>query len=287
MKPSRERNTSAVFLARGAEGILFDCGEGTQRQFLHKDLRLTRVTQVLLSHWHGDHVLGLAGLIATLGASEYPGTLRIFGPKETAQRLALWSRAVPFDHAIQLDVREFGEGGVFQRGPDFTLEALPLKHRVPCLGYAFQEADRRRMNVEALTALGVPQGPLWGALQHGQAVEWAGRRITPEEATVPVRGRRVAYLTDTLLTENCYRLAADADLLICEAPHASDLRDKADEYMHLTARDAGRIAARSGAKRLLLQHFSVRYTDTRELVDDARREFANTTAAEDFMTVEV
>jgi len=285
MKPTKERNPSAVFLSYKTEGILFDCGEGTQRQFVISGLKMTKITRVLLSHWHGDHVLGLAGLIATLGASDYTGTLHIYGPKDTSKRLALWFEAIPFDHRVEIQVHDIVKGGVFLETKDFLIEAQLLKHRIPCLGYAFQEKDKRRMNTDTLKKLSIPQGPLWGDLQDGKTITLKGKKITPEEVSTAIKGRRVVYITDTLLVENCYALAQDADLLICESPHSSALKDKAKEYMHLTSHDAGLIASRSNAKKLVLQHFSARYKNTQELEDDARDVFDNVITARDFLTL--
>lgn len=287
MKPSKERNPSAVFLEHEGEGLLFDCGEGTQRQFTLFGVKPTKVTRVFISHWHGDHVLGLAGLIATLGASEYTGVLHIYGPRETSKRLRSWLDAVPFDSGITVEAHDVLKGGIILETPSFTIEAQLLKHRLPCLGFVFQESERRKMNVEILTALGIPKGPLWGKLQAGGDVEWKGKKIGAVDVTSIVRGRRVAYITDTLLVDNCYALAENADILVCEAPHASDLADKAKEFMHLTAKEAGQIAHRSSVKQLILQHFSGRYADTSVLASDCREEFKNVMCAHDGMTLEL
>jgi len=285
MKPTKERNPSSILLEYKGEGILFDCGEGTQRQFSLCGLKPTKITRILLSHWHGDHVLGLAGLIATIVQSEYTGTLHVYGPPETSSRMADWFRAVPFDCNIDLKVHEITKGGVFLDTPDFTIEAQNLKHRMPCIGFAFHEKDRRRMREDVLKKLGIPQGPLWGKLQDGKTIEWQGNKITPDQVTVVVKGKRIAYITDTLPTENCVILAQDADLLICEAPHAADLRDKAQEYMHLTAEDAGLIASRANVHKLILQHISPRYKNAQQIEEDCRKVFDNTTIAHDFTRI--
>ncbi|MDO8661086.1 MAG: ribonuclease Z, partial [Candidatus Woesearchaeota archaeon] len=170
---------------------------------------------------------------------------------------------------------------------DFSVEARALKHRLPCIGFAVVEKDRRRMNVTAMKELGIPQNALWGQLQEGKTVTWKNKKIAPEQVTTLIKGKKVTYITDTLPVENCYRLAEDADVLICEAPHTSELKDKAEEYMHLTARDAGQIASRSDVKKLVLQHFSARYANTHEVEEDARVVFDNVIAAKDFMQIQV
>ncbi len=287
MKPTKDRNPSAVFLDYKGEGLLFDCGEGTQRQFFRASMKVTAVTRIFISHWHGDHVLGLAGLLSTLGTSDYDGEVHVYGPSGTTERLGLWMRAIAFDHGVNMKVHEVTKGGVILDTDDFFVEAYSLKHRIACLGFAFQEKDRRRMNVTALKTAGVPQGPLWGKLQDGQAVQVKGKTIMPDSVTTIVKGKRVAYITDTLPHENCYKLAKDADVLICEAPHSSDIQDKAEEYMHLTAEQAGKIASESGVKKLVLQHFSSRYPDTKELEADAKKVFANVVCASDFLGMTV
>jgi ribonuclease Z len=286
MMPTKARNTSAALLQHKGEGILVDCGEGTQRQFRLAGMSPTAVTKVLVSHWHGDHVLGLPGLIMTLGASGYQRKLDLYGPVGSKRQVKLIFDAFYYDAKIDLEVHEVEDGSIFE-GKDFRIEALPLKHKVPCVGYAVIEADRRRIDLAYTKKLGIPEGPLLGELQDGRSITWKGKTVTPKEATLLIPGRKVAFITDTTLVPNCYTLAQDADLLVCESSFASELEEQAREYGHMTAKEAATIADKAGAKQLLLTHFSARYADIKPVLEDARKVFRNALCASDFLRLEV
>ncbi|MEM4282256.1 MAG: ribonuclease Z [Candidatus Woesearchaeota archaeon] len=284
MMPTKERNTSAVFISHKNEGILIDCGEGTQRQLMLAGIRPTKITKILLTHWHGDHSLGLPGLVQTMAAMSYPGILEIYGPKGTVKRFNSIENSFYFDLRLKVKVREV-EGGVFFESKDIRLEAAEMQHPVPCNAYAVIEADRRKINLNVTKKLGIPEGVLLGELQEGKTIQWKGRKVTPEEATIVVRGKKVAFITDTIVTKKCEEIAADADLLICEAVYASNLAEQAKKYGHMTALESAQLAARANVKKLVLTHFSARYKDTAELELDARTAFDNVIAAKDFMEI--
>jgi len=153
--PTKKRNHSSVFLSYSSDGILFDCGEGTQRQLKMAGIKPTKITKVLISHWHGDHVLGLPGLISTLGISEYNKTLRIYGPKGTKEFIDHMFKASIFDVRIKVDVIEVEEGNFFN-GKDYSLESYPLEHIKNTVGYRFIEKDRRRINIVKVKILTNP-----------------------------------------------------------------------------------------------------------------------------------
>ncbi|MBS3095879.1 ribonuclease Z [Candidatus Woesearchaeota archaeon] len=284
MVPTKERNQIAVFLSYGSEGILFDCGEGTQRQFKIAGISLTKVTKILISHWHGDHVLGLPGLIQTLSSMDYNGKLEIYGPIGTKKRMESMFEAFVFDKKIDLAVNEV-KSGIFFENNEFQLGAHHLEHGIEILGYRFIEKDNRKVDMKKVKKLGIPEGPLIGKLQQGNAVEYSGKKIMPDDVTYIEKGKVVAYITDTLLCDNCHKIAENADLLICEATYSSKLVDKSEEYGHMTAKQAGQLANKSNAKQLVLIHFSARYKNTQELEEDARNVFDNTICANDFMKI--
>ncbi|MBI2655534.1 ribonuclease Z [Candidatus Woesearchaeota archaeon] len=286
MVPTKERNQTAVFLSYGSEGILFDCGEGTQRQFKIAGIPLNKVTKILLSHWHGDHVLGLPGLMQTLSSTDYNGTLEIYGPIGTKKRIESMFQAFVFDKRLDFRVKE-AKQGVFFDGMDFQLEAYPLEHGIETLGFRFIEKDKRKVDMKKARKLGIPEGPLIGRLQQGTSIEYNGKKIKPEDVTEMEKGKIIAYVTDTVLCDGCYKTADNADLLICEATYASKLVDKSEEYGHLTARHAGQLANKANAKQLVLIHFSARYKNTQEIEEDARNVFDNIICAKDFMRIEL
>jgi len=284
--PTKERNNSSFLLEYKGEGILFDCSENVQRQLRIAGVKPTKVTKILISHWHGDHVFGLPGLIYTLGMKEYSKTLRIYGPKGSKKYFANMLNSSAEEVRIKIEVKEIGEGE-FYEGKWYRLEASKLEHRSPALGFAFIEKDRRRINVRYVKKLGIPEGPLLGKLQEGKNIKFKGRTVSVKQATYIVKGKKIAYVADTLPCKGAYEIAKDADLLVAAATFASNEKDKAEKYMHLTAKESGLIASKSNAKKLVLIHFSTRYKDTQVLEQDARDVFDNSIAAKDFMKIDV
>jgi len=282
-KPTKERNHSAIFLSYGSEGILFDCGEGTQRQLTIAGIKPTKITKILITHWHGDHVLGLPGLIQTLGMSEYDKTLKIYGPKGTKERFASMMKSTVFEERVNVEVVEVN--GKFYDGSKYSLEAEEIEHITPTIGYRFVEKNRRKINLDFVKNQGIPEGPLLGELQEGRTITWKGSKISSKEATHTVKGKIICYLPDSIPSTNSLKLAQDADLLICESTYSSSMEDKAEKYKHMTSKQAALIANQANAKKLVLTHFSTRYKDTYELEEDAKDVFDNVVAAKDFMKI--
>ncbi|HLC65977.1 MAG TPA: ribonuclease Z [Candidatus Nanoarchaeia archaeon] len=284
MVPTKERNHSSIIIIFDGDGTLVDCGEGTQRQLKIAGIKPSVVSRILISHWHGDHVLGLPGLISTLSATEYAKPLEIYGPKDTAKRMELMENVFVFDRKIELTVKEV-ERGIVMETKKYYIETLPLEHNVPCQGYNFIEKDRRKINLKAAKKLGIPEGPLLGKLQDGMEIEFRGKKIKPDEVTEIVKGKKITLIADTIPTANATILAQDADILICESTYASDMADKAEKHAHMTAKQAAQIANVANVKKLFLTHFSARYTTPGILEEDAKDIFSNTEAAYDFKRV--
>lgn len=287
MVPTKERNHPGILLSYGSHGILMDCGEGIQRQIKTAGITPTKITKILISHWHGDHSLGLSGLIQTLGASEYGKTLEIYGPEGTEDKVKRALDVFVFEEKIDLKVKDVTEDGVFFENDEFALEAFKLKHGPKCIGFNFIEKDRRRINVAFIKKLGIPEGPLLGKLQDNKPVTWKGKTITPEEATYVVKGKKVSYVSDTLWCENSIKYPKNADLLICESSYLSKHEDKATQYKHITSKQAAMIASQANAKRLVLTHFSQRYKDVSEIEEEAKDIFYDVECAYDFMKIKL
>jgi ribonuclease Z len=194
--------------------------------------------------------------------------------------------AFVFDRPFEIKINEISSG-VFFQNKDFKLVALPLKHGIVTLGYAFIEKDRRRINLSAVKKFGIPTGPLLGRLQEGETIVFKGKKISPEKTTTIVRGKKIVFISDTEPCANCYKLAQDADLLICEAAYTSELEEKARQYKHMTAKEAGLVASRSNVKELVLTHFSARYKNTYDIQEDAQNVFDSVRCAEDFMKIKL
>jgi len=286
MVPTKERNHSAILIYHEKDSLLFDCGEGTQRQMKIAGIDINRISKIFLTHWHGDHVLGLPGLVQTMGAQNYDKTLHIYGPKGSKQHFEHLLKAFEFDIRIEIEVHDASEGVIY-KSSEYNIASLEMKHPVPTIGFAIIENPKRKMDLTALKKLGIPKGHLWGKLQDGHSITYKEKKINPDDATKLVPGKKVTYITDTKLCTNAVKLAEDSDLLICEATFLSEKEEKAEDYMHLTAQQAAQIASRSNSKKLLLTHFSARYKTTEELEEDAKAQFENTVCAYDFMKIKV
>jgi len=286
MVPTKERNHSAALISYGSEGILIDCGEGTQRQMKIAGVKPSKVTKILISHWHGDHVLGIPGLIQTLAKNGYDKVLEIYGPEGTKERMKNLFKAFSFEDKIETKIYEITKKRFFE-GKDFFLEALPLEHSILTLGFSFIEKNKRRIMIDAVRKLGIPEGPLLGKLQSGKSITFKRKKITPEQVTYTVKGKKLSFIADTVPCNNALELAMGSDILVCEATYANKLEEKAAEYKHMTAGQAGLLANQARAKKLILTHFSQRYKTMEEIEDDAKDIFSNTICAYDFMKIKI
>lgn len=284
MNPTKERNNPCTFIQEGTEGILVDCGENTQRQFQIKGISLTKITKILISHWHGDHTLGLPGVIQTLGSFMPNKTLKIYGPKGTIKNINNLIKIFPNspEKKINLEIKEIKEGKICKT-KDFEIFALPLKHGIPSIAYSLIEKDKIKIKKSELKKLGIPEGPIVGQIQRGEVVKWEGKSINLKKLTNIKKGKKITIIMDTLINENCYNIAQNADLLICESTYLSDLEDKAKDRLHLTSKQAALIAKNAKVGKLVLTHFSRRYKNTKDLEKEAKKIFKNTVAAKDFM----
>jgi len=286
MVPTKDRNHCSVFLRYKNEGIMFDCGEGTQRQLRIAGIKPTHVTKIILSHWDGDHVLGLPGLIQTLAMSEENKHLIIFGPKGSKKRFEYMFKAFEFYNKIDLVIKEFKEGK-FLDTAEYSLHAHKLEHKVLSYGFEFIEKDRRRISVEKVRKLGIPDGPVLGKLQQGNDVTFKGNKVKAKDVTYIVNGKQIGIISDTRLCNGCAKIAKDKDLLVSDSTFSHKEEEKAHKYYHMTARQAAEIAANANAKKLVLTHFSQRYKNVDDLVKDAKDIFPETVAAHDFMKIKI
>jgi len=285
MVPTKQRNHISILLNHKNENILIDCGENTQRQLKIANISPTKITRILITHWDGDHVLGLPGLIQTLAANEYNRTLYIYGPKKSKEFVVNMQKTYNLKDKIKFTVTEIKKDGLFLKEKNFSILAYHLKHTSTCLGYSFIEGDVRKVNIDVLKKYRIPQGPIIGNLQKGLNIKYEDKIIKFEEATYLKKGKKISIILDTLLVPNCYKIAQDSDLLICEATFANELENKAKAYKHLTAKQAAQIAKTSNVKKLVLTHFSQRYKTTQPLLKEAKKIFKNTIASKDFMSL--
>lgn len=270
--PTRERNHNGYLLRWDGAGILFDPGEGTQRQFRFTDVSAAVTDRICISHFHGDHCLGLPGVIMRLALDEghlpipvhYPA-----GGEEYFRRLCL---ATAGQEGAEVIPRPVLEAGVIHVDDEFTIRSAPLRHLVETYGYRVEEPERRHFLPDRLEALGI-EGPEVGHLHDAGSVVVDGRTITLEEVTELRPGQSFAYVLDTAWCDGALDLADGADMLLCESTFLSADEDLAERYGHLTARHAGRLAAEAGVGLLVLTHFSPRYHDEQAFADDAAVEY--------------
>ncbi|MEK6862956.1 MAG: ribonuclease Z [Nanoarchaeota archaeon] len=284
MLPTKERNPNAVFVSYNAEGILIDCAEGTQRQLRIAGISPTKVTKLLITHWHGDHVLGIAGLLQSLGASNYNKKLEIYGPKGSKNFFKNMMRGLVFKSRIRYELKEINQGKFFENN-DFYLESSKVKHGIDCLSYSLIEKDKLKINLNYTKKFGLVRHPLLGELQRGKNIIYQGKKIKVKDATFVKKGKKICFILDTYYDKKLINIAKDADLLISEATWLE--KDKLIDKEHLSAKDAGKLARRAKVKKLILTHFSQRYKDLNEVLKEAKKEFKNVEIANDLMSLEV
>lgn len=283
--PTRRRGMPSVAIRMSKSILLMDCGEGTQRQFIFSGLGVKPGFHIFLTHLHGDHVLGVPGLLFTLSMNGREKEVNIYGPKNTATLVKALTLPYLGTLNFTINIHELSPTDTVHIDT-VTVTAFKTDHTTNSLGYIVKEEDRPgKMRVDFLESLGVPRGPLWGQLQRGNSIKYGGRVITPEEALGPPRpGRKIVYTGDTRPCEEVVKAAQDADVLIHDATFDSSLREKAVEQGHSTAEDAAKTAAEASAKRLYLFHISPRYEDPEKLLIEARAIFPESYVAEDFET---
>ncbi|HEU4569000.1 MAG TPA: ribonuclease Z [Gemmatimonadales bacterium] len=287
--PTVDRNVAGLALQREGETILFDCGEGTQRQMMRYGVSFS-FTEVYFSHFHADHFLGITGLLRTLGLQDRQAPLTLYGPRGAervlGQAVSLGAERPKFP----VEIRELKAGEVLKR-KEYDIVAFPAEHRGESFGYAVAEHLRLgRFDPEQARALGIPEGPLWGRIHRGEDVTLPDGRVIRSEELVghPRPGRTVVYTGDTRPCRSVTEAARGADLLVHEATFGDDERDRARETGHSTARQAAEVARTAGVRRLALTHISARYTrEAPELLAEAREVFPEVAVARDGMRVEV
>jgi ribonuclease Z len=276
--PTRSRNHNGYFLRWESDGLLFDPGEGTQRQMLFAGVTASQITSICITHFHGDHCLGLPGVLQRMSLDQVPHVVEIGYPVQSREVFGRLRHASLFRDRLQVRERPVGqdgpEMGTVTSTPSFRLEARALSHSVPTFGYRLVEPDGRRMLPEKLAALGVT-GPDIGRLQREGRLAVGGRTVTLEQVSEPKPGQRFAFIMDTRLCDAAFALADQADMLVCESTFANAEAGLARDYGHLTAGQAGQIAAQSGTRLLVLTHFSQRYEsgDGKRLAAEAAAAF--------------
>ena len=285
--PSKSRNHTAILLTYNDENILFDCGEGTQRQFRKADLNPCKITRILISHWHGDHVLGIPGLLQTLASSGYGKTLQIYGPRGIKQKLEKTFELFGSKKEFNVKIHEINEG-VFVDEEEFFISATKTFHGLPSLAYSFVKKGLVRIDKDKMKKMKVPQGKHLQDLKEMKDVTLDGKKYKWKDLTYKEEDKKVTVILDTLHDKSLEKFSEKSDVLVCESSFDDELKEKASEHLHLTCVQAAEIAKKSHSKKLILTHISQRYEyDTKKILDAAKKVFKESIVVKDLDVLEI
>lgn len=287
--PTPRRSCPAVAIKFEGEIILFDCGEGTQIQMQKVGISPMKISKVFITHLHGDHFLGLAGIVQTLSLWNRTQPLEVYCPAPDKERLEAYLRIPRYVPTFEVRVVGLQEGEEV-KAEGYTVKTARAFHPVPSLAYAFVENDRPgHLDIQKALSLGLKPGPLLSKLKEGESVGLPdGRVVKPSDVIgPPIKGRKIVYVGDTSPSAELVEFCRGADLLIHDSTFGEELTDKASQNYHSTVVQAAEVAKQAGVKKLVLFHISPRYEDDARLLEQARRVFLETILGADLMTIEL
>ena len=286
--PSARRNHSAIFLNYDSENILIDCGEGTQRQFRKAGLNPCKINRILITHWHGDHVLGIPGLLQTLALSGYNKTLYIYGPRGTKKYVEEIIKIFKFVGKYEIKVEEISNKGKFYETSDFYLEAEQMEHGTPANAYNFVIKDKMRIDKKKLEKSKLPLGPLIKNLKEGKDVIYNGKKYKSKDFVYFEKGKKISVVLDTAMNPKIEPFVKNSELFICESSFGSELEKEARERMHMAVNQTANIAKKAKVKKLILTHISSRYEkNLNQILNEAKKFFKESYLVKDLDVVEV
>lgn len=282
-QPTRFRNHSAYLFFWNEEGLLFDPGEGTQRQFIFANVKPPQVNRIFISHFHGDHCLGLGSFIMRLNLDKVSHEIHCYYPASGKVYFDRLRYGTIYKENIKIIEHPIEEGGLVHEDDKFKIEAQFLDHGVDVVGYRVTEHDKRKFDKDKLKAIGL-RGPLVKQLAEQGVVEIDGTTIHLDDVSWIKKGESIAVVLDTRPCDNAYALAHEASLLLCESTYLEDKKELAQSYAHMTAKQAATIAKQANAKKLVLTHFSARYVQKEPFEQEAREVFPQSFAAQDLQS---
>ncbi len=284
--PTAKRNHTGILLDYKGEHILFDCGEGIQRQFRKARINPGKITRLLISHWHGDHVLGIPGLMQTLALSGYNKNFYVYGPKGTKKLMKKMLELFVFAKEYSIKVEEVS--GKFLETEDFYLEAKSMTHRVPCNAYNFVIKDKLRIDKKKLVKAKIPSSPLISKLKKGKNISYKGKKYLAKNLTYSEKGKKISIIMDTGMNNKIIPFVKNSNLLICESSFGEDMKKFAKERYHLIASQTGEIAKKSKSEKLILIHISSRYEkEFKSILNQAKKEFKEVFIPKDLDIIEM
>ena len=287
--PTVKRNVTSIAVKRGSEVILFDCGEGTQRQLQKSRLSYMQISKIFITHFHGDHFLGLPGLIQTMQLNDRETPLDIYGPKGIVDLTSKLFSLGYFKPNYKIIAHEIDEKDILEFN-GYQIHTLRVMHNVPAFGYSIEEKMRPgKFDKPKALKLGIPEGPLFSKLQKGKDITLPdGRNITSDMVLgVPRKGRKIVISGDTKPFKKMIEFSKNADVLIHEATFDSEHEDISGEYGHSTASQAALIAKKANVDKLYLTHISPRFLNSKILEEEAKNIFKNTIVPKDFQEFEL
>ncbi len=277
--PAKDRGMPSVAMTYEGDTLLFDCGEGTQMQMLRFGVNPSKIKAIFLSHIHGDHVIGIAGLVRTMALNSRQSELKIFVPAGSERAV---KSLLSFDKAIiSYEIKVIGIAGrEIYKAKDYSIAAFKLEHTMPTYGFVFKEKDKKKFIKEKCKKLGI-KGTMFSELEKNGSLKLNGKKVSIDDVTVSKPGRKIVYVTDTRPTRQTVSNSKNADLIIHESSYMNNERDLALSRKHSTSKEAALIAKRAKAKKLVLTHISARYRNPEDLLEDTKSIFPNTVVAKD------
>jgi ribonuclease Z len=287
--PTAERGLSSIAIMRGGELLLFDAGEGMQRNFIKAGLGMNRKMKIFISHMHADHCVGLLGLLQTMALQGREKPIDVYGQPRVKEFWDENRRIINFGLTFEVNVHVIKNEGVVIKEDEYQVTCCEALHSIPSLAYCLEEFDRPgEFDVKEAKKLGIPEGELYSKLQHGQDIVFKGKKIKSSQVVgLPRKGRKIGISGDTRPTDKLVKFFRGCDVLVFESTYSHDKQQKAIENWHSTATEAATVAKTADVGRLFLTHFSARYEETSALVKEAGAIHGNVEAAEDLKSVEI
>ncbi|MDA4130230.1 MAG: ribonuclease Z [Thaumarchaeota archaeon] len=290
--PTRDRGLSCMVIVYEGSQWFFDCGEGSQRAVLNSGLGLNKECSFFITHLHGDHVIGLLGILQSMAMNKREKPVKVFGPKGIIEFITMNRAILRFGLTFEVEIKEVRPGVIFdEKKSKVRVLAARSEHSTLSFSFLFEEKEKPgRFHPETALKLGIPEGPLWSELQHGQTVKSpkTGKKVTPNQVMdSPRMGKRIGLSGDTRPSKSLEQFFKKCDVLIFDSTYSDANKENAIENYHSTSREAAILARRAGIKKLILTHFSARYRNVSHLVREAREEFPNTIAAKDMMVYDL
>ena len=287
--PTAERGLSSIALVRGNELLLFDAGEGMQRNFIRAGLGMNKKMKIFITHMHADHCVGLLGLLQTMSLQGREAPLDIYGQNKLADFLNENIRIMNINLTFKINIHVINGEGLVVKENDYQITCCNAHHSVPAYSYCIEEYNRYgTFNIEEAKRLGIPEGELYGKLQQGKDITYNGKTIKSTQIVGPPRsGRKIGISGDTRPTDKLKDFFMDCDLLVFESTFSYDRYESAIESFHCTAKEAATLAKTAGVRKLLLSHFSARYNTTSQLISEAASVHGNVEGAEDLKVIEI